>query len=79
MPTYLAGFSFACSATKYAIRGLMNALFLEVREERPRNEVQMTIVHPFTINTGLAQRPVTRFGNLFPILEAEEAAAIIIK
>ena len=59
----------------------MDALFLELRQDNlPEviNQVNMTVVHPFVVNTGLAQKPSTRFSSLIPITEAAEAASIIL-
>jgi hypothetical protein len=36
-------------------------------------------VYPFTVNTGLALKPTTRFDRLIPITEPDEAARIIIE
>ena len=66
------------SSTKYAVRGLMDALLLELKQLHPDNQVDMTVVHPFVVNTGLAKKPRTRFANLLPFSEASEAAAIIL-
>jgi hypothetical protein len=57
----------------------MDALYLEMRQLYPNNEVQMTVVHPFTVNTGLAQNPISRFTWVFPISEAETVASTVIK
>ena len=67
------------SSTKYAVRGLMDALYLEMNQVYPNNPIKMTVVHPFVINTGLAEKPRTRFSALVPILEPAQAASIIIK
>lgn len=70
-----------CSSTKYAVRGLMDALLLEVNQqlEETSNQVHMTVVHPFVVNTGLAQKPKTRFETLIPITEPAQAAFTIIR
>lgn len=39
----------------------------------------MTVVHPFTVNTGLAQNPRTRFRNLFPFSNPEVVASIVLQ
>jgi len=69
----------AYCSTKYAVRGLMDALYLEMNQVYPNNPIKMTVVHPFVINTGLAEKPRTRFSALVPILEPAQAASIIIK
>lgn len=69
----------AYCSTKHAIKGLMEALFLELRQEYKDHKVNTTTIYPFTVNTGLAQKPTTRFDHLIPITEPEEAARIIIE
>ena len=54
-----------CSS-KFAVKGFMDALFLEVRASNPNTNVQMTTIHPFVVDTGLAQKPRSRFQNLIP-------------
>ena len=73
--------SLYCSSTKYAVRGLMDALLLELRQQQTpqvNDQVNLTVVHPFVVNTGLAQKPSTRFTTLIPFTEASEAASIIL-
>ena len=70
---------FHFSSSKYAVRGLMDALYLEMNQVYPDNPIKMTVVHPFVINTGLAEKPRTRFSALIPILEPAQAASIIIQ
>ena len=43
-------------------------------QERPKCRVKMTTVHPFTVDTGLAHNPTTRFPRLLPIVTAAECA-----
>ena len=31
----------------------MDALYLELQEQHPESGVQLTVVHPFTVNTGM--------------------------
>jgi len=71
----------AYCSTKYAVRGLMDALLLELRQQQTpqvNDQVNLTVVHPFVVNTGLAQKPSTRFTTLIPFTEASEAASIIL-
>ena len=67
------------SATKYGLRGLMDALYLELQEQHPNSDIQLTVVHPFTVNTGLAKNPRTRFKSFIPITEPSEVASIVLK
>jgi len=67
-------------ASKHAIRGLMTGLDLELRETRGADHpVKLTTVYPFTINTGLAHNPTTRFPGIFPITEPEDCARAVIE
>ena len=59
----------------------MDALLLELRQQQTpqvNDQVNLTVVHPFVVNTGLAQKPSTRFTTLIPFTEASEAASIIL-
>ena len=66
-----------CSS-KFAVKGLMDALFLEVRASRPEANIQMTTIHPFVVDTGLAQKPRSRFQKFIPFTAPEIAAEKII-
>jgi len=72
----------AYCSTKYAVRGLMDALLLELRQKHlslvNNQQINLTVVHPFVVNTGLAQKPFSRFSTLIPYSEASEAASTII-
>jgi len=67
-----------CSS-KFAVKGFMDALFLEVRSMKPNANIQMTTIHPFVVDTGLAHKPRSRFQDLIPITPPEVAAKKIIK
>ena len=66
-----------CSS-KFAVKGLMDALFLELRASRPDSNVSMTTIHPFVVDTGLAQKPRSRFQKFIPFTTPEDAAQMII-
>jgi len=66
-----------CSS-KFALKGLMDGLFLELRSQYPDSAVKTTTIHPFTVNTGLAQKPNSRFQSLIPFTSAESAAEQVI-
>ena len=58
----------------------MTGLDLELRETRGADHpVKLTTVYPFTINTGLAHNPTTRFPGIFPITEPEDCARAVIE
>ena len=56
----------------------MDALYLEHRASYPESNIKMTTIHPFVIETGLAQKPRSRFSNLIPFTSAASAARQII-
>uniref|UniRef100_A0A336KJD4 Short-chain dehydrogenase/reductase 3 n=1 Tax=Culicoides sonorensis TaxID=179676 RepID=A0A336KJD4_CULSO len=65
-------------ATKFAVRGLMEALQVEIRELRPDCDINCTTVCPFMVKTGLCKKPKVRFPNLLDLLEPQEVAKQII-
>ena len=67
-----------CSS-KFAVKGFMDALFLETRQNHPDTNVKMTTIHPFVVDTGLAQKPRSRFQKLIPFTPPEVAASNIIR
>jgi len=66
-----------CSS-KFAIKGLMDSLFLELRLTHPESNIKMTTIHPFTVDTGLAKKPRSRFQSVLPITSPESAAEQVI-
>ena len=66
-----------CSS-KFAVKGFMDALFLEVRANNPDSNIHMTTIHPFVVDTGLAKKPRSRFQSLIPFTAPETAAQKII-
>ncbi|XP_065343589.1 17-beta-hydroxysteroid dehydrogenase 13-like [Cloeon dipterum] len=67
------------SASKFAVRGLMQALEEELQEDARKPKIHLTTVHPFIVNTGQVQRPRLRFPRLLGVLKSEYAAKEIIK
>jgi len=67
-------------ASKFALKGMMEALFLELRQDRPESKVHLTTIHPFTVDTGLAKKPRSRFQHLAPFsfTSAETAASEVL-
>lgn len=63
--------------SKFAVRGLMAALSEELRLDK-KNEIKLTSIYPFMVNTGLCKRPVIKFRNLMPIVETKHAAEEIM-
>jgi len=66
-----------CSS-KFAVKGFMDALFLEMRASRPDTNISMTTIHPFVVETGLAQKPRSRFQKFIPFTSPADAARMII-
>ncbi|XP_021933049.1 17-beta-hydroxysteroid dehydrogenase 13-like isoform X2 [Zootermopsis nevadensis] len=65
-------------ASKYAVRGLMDALNEELREDARQIEVKFTSIFPFIVDTGLCKKPYTRFPFLLNFVPAKKAAKAII-
>jgi len=66
-------------ASKFALKGMMDALYLELRANYPDTGVQLTTIHPFIVDTGLAQKPRSRFQNLIPFTSADQAAEMVLE
>lgn len=65
--------------SKFAVRGMMEALEEEVRYDGGNTNIKFTTIYPYMANTGLCKHPHMRFTNLMKLLEPEEVAAGIIK
>nr|CAD7197858.1 unnamed protein product [Timema douglasi] len=50
-------------ASKYAVRGLMEAMAEELREGNHQLDVKFTTICPFIVDTGLCKKPRTRYLN----------------
>lgn len=64
--------------TKFAVRGIMEALAEELRADARKPNVKFTSIYPYMVDTGLCKRPHTRFPKLMKMLKPEDAAAAII-
>ncbi|XP_015906214.1 protein dhs-3 [Parasteatoda tepidariorum] len=65
-------------ASKYAVVGLMSALKEELYEMGREDQIEMTVICPTTINTGLVQKPKTRFPSVLPILEPDKVSDVVV-
>ncbi|XP_014239415.1 short-chain dehydrogenase/reductase family 16C member 6-like isoform X2 [Cimex lectularius] len=65
-------------ASKFAVRGLMESLYEELRNDRLANKIKLTTVFPIGTDTGLAKNLKNRFPNLVPVLTPEEVALAIV-
>ncbi|KAG7199670.1 hypothetical protein KM043_014260 [Ampulex compressa] len=67
-----------CSS-KFAVRGLMEALHEEIRMTTKKSNIHFTTIYPFYIDTGLAKDPKYRFPYIFGAVTPEYAAREVIK
>lgn len=63
-------------ASKFAVRGLMEALKEELRQEN--YNIMTTTVYPYMVNTGLCKKPFIKFPSLMPLLEPKDVAQCIM-
>ncbi|VVC40802.1 Short-chain dehydrogenase/reductase SDR,NAD(P)-binding domain [Cinara cedri] len=69
-------------ASKFAVRGLMEALYEELRvgdTKNKKSEIKFTTVYPIMVNTGLVKKPRNRFPFLLDMQAPEKVANIIVK
>ncbi|XP_058175841.1 short-chain dehydrogenase/reductase family 16C member 6-like [Anopheles ziemanni] len=64
--------------SKFAVRGIMEALAEELRQDARKPNIKFTTVYPYMVDTGLCKRPHMRFPNMMRLVKPEEAAAAII-
>ncbi|CAL7939627.1 unnamed protein product [Xylocopa violacea] len=69
----------AYCSSKFAVRGLMEALHEELRLDLKSSDVRFTTIYPFYVDTGLARDPKYRFPYIFGAVSPEYAAGEIIK
>lgn len=65
------------TASKFAVRGMMEALHIELRT-KPNNKIRLTTIYPYMVNTGLCKKPVVRFKSVMSLLNPKEVAQNII-
>ncbi|XKL63032.1 hypothetical protein PGB90_005396 [Kerria lacca] len=70
-------------ASKFAVRGLMEALSEEIRcgdgNKKEKCRIKFTTIYPIMVNTGLVKNPRNRFPFLLDLLPPEKVASIIVK
>lgn len=66
------------AASKFAVRGMMEALYMELRQENPRHKVHTMTVAPFIVDTGMVKASKIRFPGLLNTVSAVEAAETVI-
>ncbi|XP_013183978.1 epidermal retinol dehydrogenase 2 [Amyelois transitella] len=66
--------------SKYAVRGIMEALYVELHEDKSRDTdgIKLTTICPTIVNTGLCKKPRSRFPKVMRVVEPEEAADQIV-
>ncbi|XP_003707776.1 short-chain dehydrogenase/reductase family 16C member 6 isoform X2 [Megachile rotundata] len=68
-------------ASKFAVRGLMEALHEELRvsNKDKASNINFTTICPYMVNTGLCKKPKIRFTSFMAIISPKDAAAEIVK
>lgn len=65
------------SASKFAIRGMMESLYIELRQSFPGNRLHLMLVSPFIVETGMVKRHRIRFPNFMGVVDVPTAALTI--
>ncbi|XP_066254897.1 short-chain dehydrogenase/reductase family 16C member 6-like [Euwallacea similis] len=65
-------------ATKFGVRGYMEALFDELKLTNPKNRIKMTVIFPYMVDTGLCKRPKIKYETLMPLLSPKDVAEEIL-
>jgi len=63
--------------SKYAVRGMMDALYQELRVD-PQCKIKTTLIYPYMVDTGLCKKPKIRFPSLTPMLNHRDVAKHIM-
>lgn len=61
-------------ASKFAVRGYMEALSHELRLYNPKSEIKFTTIYPYMVDTGLCKKPVMRFAGTMDLVPPEVVA-----
>lgn len=67
------------SASKFAVRGMMEALTEEMRRDSRKLDIKCTAVCPFVVDTGLCQKPRVKYPSFLRVTNVKEAAATIVE
>ncbi|XP_026472355.1 epidermal retinol dehydrogenase 2-like isoform X2 [Ctenocephalides felis] len=65
--------------SKFAVRGLMEALHEELREDPRQLKIKLTTVCPYMVDTGLCKVVKIRFPGFMPMVNPKNCASAIIK
>ncbi|EDW11278.2 epidermal retinol dehydrogenase 2 [Drosophila mojavensis] len=66
-------------ATKFAVRGLMEALHEELREGPYKDLIKVTTIFPYMTNTGLCKYPKVKFPSILGLLDPKHVAMRIVE
>ncbi|XP_030384296.1 epidermal retinol dehydrogenase 2 [Scaptodrosophila lebanonensis] len=66
-------------ATKFAVRGMMEALHEELREGPYADLIKTTTIYPYMTNTGLCKHPKVKFPSILGLLDPKEVAMRIVE
>ena len=66
------------SASKFAVRGLREALYVELRQTHPENQVHLMLVSPYCVNNLEGNKTRMKLPGLLPDLSATMVASEII-
>lgn len=66
------------SASKFAIRGAMESLYVELRQNYPGNQLHLMLVSPFIVETGMVKRSRIRFPGMMGAVDVPTAATKIV-
>lgn len=64
--------------SKYAVRGILEAITEEFRGDSRKSEIYCTSIHPYMVDTGLCKNPRIRFPGIMGMVNPTEAATSII-
>ncbi|KAK6618025.1 hypothetical protein RUM44_002467 [Polyplax serrata] len=67
------------SASKFAVRGLMEGLSEEFRTRSTCNNIHFTTIFPYMTDTGLCKKPNIKFTNFMKMLSPSETARLIVR
>ncbi|XP_058795555.1 short-chain dehydrogenase/reductase family 16C member 6 [Phymastichus coffea] len=69
-------------ATKFAVRGMMEAISEELRISSScggtNSNIKFTTIYPYMVDTGLCKKPKIKFPSLMAVVPPQEAAAHIV-
>ncbi|XP_040566601.1 epidermal retinol dehydrogenase 2 [Lepeophtheirus salmonis] len=66
------------TASKFGIKGMMEALFIELRQGNRAHGIHLMTVSPFLVDTGMIKNRRVRFPDILDIETPERAAEVII-